>query len=739
MTLWACLAWSCDGGSPPGADCTDDRDCASGVCIDGTCRERPMGDAGGGFDGGPNYDAGELDDGGETPADGGRDGGDIGTDAGIDFWGDSDGDTISDFHEGRAASGSVDTDADGTPDYLDTDSDGDGIPDSVEAGDASLTTPPVDTDLDGTPDFRDLDSDANGVPDRVEGDSDQDGDGRPAFRDFDNDEDGLDDVFEIGPDPSSPRDTDGDGTPDYFSEDCDGDTIADLEEGLLDTDGDGTPDLYDLDSDDDTWSDAEEAGDDDWRTRAIDTDGDGIPDFRDPDSDGDGLSDRAERVAGTNPRRADTDGDGVSDLIEVGAGTDPLDPTDNPRARGDFVFVVPYEQPPDPVRDTLGFETTLREADVYFLMDNTNSMGPTIVALQAALTATLIPEIRAAIPNAWFGVGGFDDYPIGGYGWPTAGIDTAGIQHDAPFFQYAPMTESPAAVQAAVNHYRENNGNDGPESAVAALYAAVTRDNLAGYARFPGNVSTPPTCAAGRYATACFRPSAVPILVVMTDQNQHNAPTCTFASCPYIGVPGAPTWTQMTGALAAIDARVVGIATGSGATAFLNRLIADTTIANGAPGPAAQYVLSAPNGSGLSGAVADAVLRAALVPIDASAQASDVDDPGESVDAIAAFVDHLVARTTSAPGLSCATGLATYDRPGIDDDDHHDTFRTVVPGTSVCFDIVPRSNVTVRPTLSPQLFRARIRVLGDGFTPLDERIVYFLVPPRIPEPNEIID
>src|SRR5574337_1947304 len=72
---------------------------------------------------------------------------------------DSDGDGISDVDEGRAQN--VDTDHDGTPDYLDTDSDNDGIPDYREAGDLDLTTLPIDSDNDGTPDFRDTDSDNN--------------------------------------------------------------------------------------------------------------------------------------------------------------------------------------------------------------------------------------------------------------------------------------------------------------------------------------------------------------------------------------------------------------------------------------------------------------------------------------------------------------------------------------------------------------------------------------------------
>ncbi|HJL18590.1 MAG TPA: VWA domain-containing protein [Sandaracinaceae bacterium LLY-WYZ-13_1] len=715
-----------------GRPCMSNDDCGGGRCIDGYCEasadagatDAAAEDAGGP----PSMDAWmPMPDAGPPPVDSGFPTGD----AGFDPFGDSDGDGISDFHEGRGMD--VDTDGDSTPDWMDPDSDADGIPDLFEAGDSDPATPPVDSDFDGTPDFRDLDSDDNGIPDSTEGRGDVDGDSRPAFRDSDNDGDGLGDVDEIGGDPSMPRDTDGDGTPDYESPDSDGDFIHDATEAGMDTDGDGTPDVRDLDSDGDGYEDREEAGDFLIDTPPVDTDGNGIANFRDPDSDADGLSDAAERASGTSPTDADSDGDGVSDLIEVGAGTDPLDSGDSPRTRGDFVFVVPYMMPPDPTRDTLQFDTTLQKADVYFLMDNTGSMGGTISALQSGLTSTVIPDIRARVPDAWFGVGGFDDYPLGGYGQPGYSTDSVGIVHDQAFFQYQTMTSSAATAQTAVNRYRTNYGVDGPESGVAALYALASRSTLSGYARFPGNTTTPPSCAAGHRGMACFRPDAVPIVVVMTDVDQHNSPTC---GCNYSGVPGAPSWSTMTSALAGIDARVVGIATSSGANGFLNRLVTDTTIARGAPGPVSSYVLSAPGGSGLSTAVTDAVRQAAAVPLDVSAQASDIVDPGETTDAVAAFLDRLETRTTAASGLICTTGLSTYDRAGIDGDSHPDTFRDVDPGDPVCFDIVPKTNTTVMPTLDPQLFRAQVDVLGDGFTPLDSRVVYFLVPPRIPDPNE---
>jgi hypothetical protein len=179
----------------------------------------------------------------------------------------------------------------------------------------------------------------------------------------------------------------------------------------------------------------------------------------------------------------------------------------------------------------------------------------------------------------------------------------------------------------------------------------------------------------------------------------------------------------------------VGINT-SGGRPFLEQLVSETTIASGAPGPARDYVLDARGGSGLSATIVDLVRRAAAVPLDVSAQAVDLADPGETVDAVAAFVDHLEPNVAGAPGLTCTGGFATSDFAGIDGDSFPDTFLDVTPGAPVCFDILPKQNDTVPATLVPQIFRAQINVIGDGFTPLDDRVVYFLVPPRIPNPDE---
>lgn len=62
--------------------------------------------------------------------------------------------------------------------YSSGDSDSDGIPNSEE-------DPGVDTDSDGTPDYLDTDSDNDGISDAIEGTGDYDSDGTPNFRDTD--------------------------------------------------------------------------------------------------------------------------------------------------------------------------------------------------------------------------------------------------------------------------------------------------------------------------------------------------------------------------------------------------------------------------------------------------------------------------------------------------------------------------------------------------------------------------
>lgn len=635
-------------------------------------------------------------------------GGGGGTDSARPTGMDSDGDGIPNEHEGAADM--EDTDGDGTPDYEDDDSDDDGIPDSEEGGNPGGA--PRDTDLDGTPDFRDTDSDGNGVDDAVEGSADLDGDGLGNHVDTDNDGDRLSDIAEIGGDPSAPADHDMDGMPDYADLDSDGDYIPDGYEGELDVDMDGTPDRFDNDSDEDGITDSEEAGDRDLGTAPRDTDADMTPDFRDADSDSDGLSDRAERVDGTDPFASDSDGDGTSDLVESAAGTDPLDGADNPGARGDFVFVVPFEEAPMPPRDTLDFATDLQVADVYFLMDNTGSMSDSINSIRAELRDNIIPGIRASIPDVFFGVGGFRDYPCCGYGSGAP---------DEPFFHLQDLTGDAAVAQAATMGYAASGGGDGPESHGPALWALVTGNAL------PGGGSTVAArtgCPAGTLGYACFRPSAVPIVVLITDVPWHNGPGGT---APYDdGLLGAhaPTYDEVVTELTTRNVRVIGVSQFGGGRVDLQAIARATSAvdATGAP-----LVTNFVGGTITTQIVSAIATLANTTTLDISLQYTD--DAADAVDTRAAFLDHLEANTAGDPVRGCDPRTAV-DTNG---DGFPDMFPSVRSGDRVCFDIVVRMNTTVEATQDPQLYRATLQVIGDGFTPLGEpRDIFFLVPPVPP-------
>ncbi|MBX3251987.1 MAG: VWA domain-containing protein [Myxococcales bacterium] len=659
-----------------------------------------------------------------------RDGGRVDGDTDTPPLNDADGDGISDEWEGRSLG--TDTDGDGIPDYLDLDSDNDGIPDSVERVRGGNETPPIDSDGDGIYDFRDLDSDNNGMPDEIEGTADADGDGTPDYRDLDDDNDTLPDSVEIG-DPAAPSDYDGDGLWDFRDFDSDNDTIGDRFEAIPppDTDGDGILDRFDLDSDNDGWPDIVEAGPPgrDPTSAPVDTDGDGIPDFRDTDSDGDGLSDADELRFGTSRTNPDTDGDGVPDLIEIGSCAegdtecymDALDPTRSPRTRGDFVFLEPYMLPPDPPRDTLIFSTNLQSADVYFLIDTTGSMGGAINNVRSSLSTAgtgIIDRVRAEIPDTAFGVGGFDDYQCCGYGDAGSG--------DRAYYHLAGITPTASTVQAAVNGMVTHYGADTPESLVPAIWATVTGNGLAGPSGWP---SARTDCPAGHFGWPCFRPGAVPILVAITDAPSHNG---TIPAYNYGGAAAvAPSFADTVAQAVARNVRIIGVSVGGGGLQDLQALATMTGAVDGAGAP---LVSTAASGAVSAGVVDQIRTLANSTPITISAIYED--DPSDAVDTTTAFVAHLVVNNGGGDVMGRTCTVFPADRlRDTNGSGHADTIDRVTPGQPVCFDIVVRQNDTVEPTRSPQVFRGTIRVMGDGFTELDRRDVYFLVPPVIPPPD----
>jgi hypothetical protein len=511
-----------------------------------------------------------------------------------------------------------------------------------------------------------------------------------------------------------PADADMDGRPNFRDVDSDGDGIRDSAEWAVDTDHDGAFDWSDSDSDADTLDDSAEAGDEDLATPPVDTDMDGAPDFQDRDSDNDGLPDDNEAAAGTNPLFGDTDGDEVSDLIEVGAGTDPLDPTVSPRTRGDFVYVVPYLEPPMPARDTLVFRTNIQFADVYFLFDTTGSMSGEIAAMKEAVETILVnltcldsgtpcasdlecaeaqvcsaggtciadPRASGCIANLYTGIGTYA-------GNPNSYRNLLAVQAD------------PAETQRRIPS--SASGGGASESLYESVACVADPSACTGAECVPGGIGCP-----------SFRADAIRILVTITDET-NQCTTCGVNTAAGAGMR-----------LRDGDIVFVGVDADASASPEMD-LKAIARAANSLDARGEPLYVQGTEAS-VTAAVTEAIQNIARnVPIFVSIDREDSpDDDGDALQ----FIDRLEVNVSGEGDCTMVRSVADTDGDGFDD-----TFPSILPGTPVCWDVVPRENDRVQPAARPLLFKARLVVRGDGSV-LDARTIYFLVPPRIELPIE---
>lgn len=671
--------------------------------------------------------------------------------------GDDDNDLISNEDEGDD-----DADSDGIPNREDPDSDGDGVPDIREAGDANCASAPVDTDDDGIPDYLDTDSNNDGRPDRNQSDADDsDDDGIPDRVDPDVDGDGINNVDELGAD-GTIVDTDMDTIPDIFDEDSDGDTISDRHEGVRDPDEDGIPAFRDLDSDDDGIDDAEEAGDSDLATPPVtcmeeidpvtgERGGDGLPNFIDLDQDNDGASDTDERTFGTDLCDPDTDADGFSDLVEIAleqvncpdrmTGTACGCATDNNCGvpADDFFVVLPYNGMPEQ-RD-LDFSTEVRSGDIFFLTDTTGSMGSVLNLVKNTVATPgtgMIDRIRETIPDAWFGGGQHDDFPLGSYGGST----------DEPLIRAISMTppERSPEVQAAFNAMVLHGGGDGPESATEALFRLMTgmgetwmRDG--GRYTMRNYVGD---CLDGGWGAACFREGSLPIIVHFTDYCSHNGPPGESSSCNnYTGITPEPAvWGDAVRELTARGAKYIGINTRSGSRCaatvgpegpspcFFMKRTAEETRSIDLDGNMLVYDL--PNGGGGDGAFIDQVVSAVetvatRVPLDVDTALRDDPSDAAGVDATRFIRQRQPACRAMPPTDPCWTAPAGVDQDRAVAAVDQSTFFGAIPGTAVKFRITFQNDF-LPGERQAQIFIAYIDVRGSGAAILDTRQVFIVVP-----------
>ena len=511
--------------------------------------------------------------------------------------------------------------------------------------------------------------------------------------------------------------------------DSDGDGLWDDYETADDRDGDGLPNHLDTDSDGDGIGDMEERGDRmgcDARRSDLDT----FPDYLDNDSDGDGLSDREERETYfTDPYNPDSDGDGYTDTAEVVTSHDPLDPAEGLDER-DFYVVLPYEG--DPEYRELDFGTDILKADVFFMMDRTGSMSGEVAQLKSGLR-TLVTRIATTIPDIGVGFGGFEDFDVSGGSCSVIfGMEVCDIQYgadgDVPFELLSTITTDPDQMVSDVSLLEADGGGATWASSTEALYQAATGEGI-------GTWVPPQTCAVVpdemgmRFGYPCFRPGALPILVVMTDTSSRNGPmtssdqdydTSLFPAGAY-----PHTYDQTLTALTSIGARVFGVISGAevsspSAETQAREWARATGTVDAAGSPI--YFMIGGDGSGLTDRVAQAIERlASETPMDISTRTEDgedvpVRDPG--VDARLFIKEIRPTMAWDPMGIEIPDTVLTRDDVA---------FYAVTPGTTVTFEVKFENDV-VPGTLSSQVFLARIVVVGNYVADLDTRDVIIVVP-----------
>jgi hypothetical protein len=549
--------------------------------------------------------------------------------------------------------------------------------------------------------------------------------------------------------------------------DMDRDGISDAIEGRdqnRDTDSDGTPDYLDTDSDDDGYFDQNEArrsypgfadmstGTPTCRSPGDNCDfdqGDVIPNFRDPDSDNDGLTDHEELLARTNPCSADTDADGVTDLIEAAAMSDGRDPISRPSA-GSLYVVLPYHPPTEMGMHEMReftFSTRIRQADVFFLVDNSGSMSGTIANIRTNFSTMIVPMIQATIPDVRFGVGSFVSLPVPPDGSP-------GHPGDYNLWVRQSLTADLMGAQRAFNGMRTIDmdapgfaGGDGPENSNEAAYEIIAGQGNRGHENDPAALRTvrnalDPMCngwcprmvperdcgadpdnPVGVYGWGCFREGRIPIVVLTSDADWYDG--CAAGSPVTPGTPNpSHNCTELVDAFNRRGAFFIGIDVGGTSTYNNSVIVAQRTMTlDGAGMP----ITFRPGFSGISSVSANIV--GAISEIAGRARQN---------------ITTRLQADTMAEGL--ATGHTTIDfiksivaLRGEPDApmgfDRHDasTFFNVDPSTRVTFG-VDFYNDFQPGGATAKLFRATIEVLGRGDTVVDTRPVYIVVPAFVENP-----
>jgi hypothetical protein len=469
-----------------------------------------------------------------------------------------------------------------------------------------------------------------------------------------------------------------------------------------------------------------------------DCDADGTPNFRDLDSDNDGLTDAEELAAMTDPCNSDTDGDGVDDLTEHVAGSDPSSASSTPPATALYV-ILPYHPPGetgDHVQRQFDFSTHIRQADVFFLVDNSASMGPIIDNLRTNLSSTIVPGIRMAIPDVRVGVASFDSMPDGNDG-------DSGHPGDYTLWVRQKLAMDVGLTQSAFNNMHTIDtdtggyyGGDYAEDQTEALFESIQGDGSHGHEGdaaatrsvhngldpsgdgWVSRMNPASDCGAAAgdptpYGWGCFAPGRVPILVLCSDASWYDG----YAS----GSPHSSSGHNsgdLTTAMNARGAYYIGIDVGTQQDTFQNSV----ALANATHTVDAMNNPIAFNVGGNIGMASSQIVNAIVTIAGQSRQ-----DITTRTDPDAMEMRLMTPHTTADFVRSVTPDHGVPDMP--DGYDHKDatTFYNVAPSTRVFFNVDFYNDFQPGGTTA-EIFRAKIVVLGRAMSEVDSRDVYIVVP-----------
>lgn len=350
------------------------------------------------------------------------------------------------------------------------------------------------------------------------------------------------------------------------------------------------------------------------------------------------------------------------------------------------------------VRATFELPASLAVVDIMFLIDSSGSMSDEIDAVRRGLRDTLVQGVRAAIPDAAFGVALFGEFPVEPHGPP-------GVR---PYELRAPITLDTTRVAAALDGYPNWGNFDDPEAAIEGLYQVATGEGY-GDPGTPGYISPSSGCPTGGFGGACFRNDALPIVMLITDAPMHNGPN----GNEYELSPPPHTYMQALDAVDAIDLLVLGLgAEDSGRPSphpDLQALARDTGSLDGSGEPL--WFSIGAGGNAIGGRIIEAVqFVASDVPLDVNAVAEDL--PGDLVDA------NEVLRGVVASSADPISNVARIEG---------DTFFGVIPGTRLTFELLVDASM-LPPSDELRVFPARIIFRASGRSRLEVRELEIVVP-----------